>query len=109
MSGRKEGEYAFIARGHRFFYSRKRAQLSLQCGTNSSRARYVRDDERRAAMSEHCKSLSYSGQRVRVAFLRGERPQLLRESAVAPRGTPAGFPRREPDHAQGGNPLRSFG
>jgi len=39
----------------------------------------------------------------------GERPQLLRESAVAPRGTPAGFPRREPDHAQGGNPLRSFG
>jgi hypothetical protein len=38
----------------------------------------------------------------------GERPQLLREGAVAPSGTPAGF-LREPDHAQGANPLRSFG
>jgi hypothetical protein len=30
----------------------------------------------------------------------GERPQLLRKVAVAPSGTPAGFPSREPDHAQ---------
>ena len=37
-------------------------------------------------MSEHCKSLSYSGQRVRVAFLWVSVPQLLREGAVASSG-----------------------